>query len=315
MDCCIFPLDTLRARLQAPCGFQRAGGFRSLYKGIHVALIGSAPGSALFFCTFEAMQVPLSVAPCGASEVTTSAVAAMGGELAASCVRAPTELFKQRLQTNTKVVNSSLLLGWRATIVRDLPFSTIQYPLYNLVKRLLGDRQDKPMEPWKAAICGSMTSALAATITTPLDLVQTRLMLEEPKKGANTILGMLQHIYKKDGCAGLFKGAVPRTVWMGLGGFIFLGSYEQAKCLFEGEHQNMCDNMCEGEHRKKGKEAGMSKVTASRLAASDVSAAAATLPSVAVSMEFHRGDDEGPRHRSKSATSLSTSSTGNWFQY
>jgi len=270
VDCCIFPLDTLRARLQAPCGFQKAGGFRSLYKGIHVALIGSAPGSALFFCTFEAMQVPLGMAPSGVlTEVTSSAVAAVGGELAASCVRAPTELFKQRLQTNTKVANSSFFLGWRATITRDLPFSTIQYPLYNLVKRLLGDRPDKPMEPWKAAICGSMTSAIAAAITTPLDLAQTRLMLKDPRVGANTIHGTLEQIYKEDGSGGLFRGVVPRTLWMGLGGFIFLGSYEQAKCLFVGEDQH------------KGKEAGMSKVTASRLAASDLSAG--TPPSLPVS--------------------------------
>lgn len=263
VDCCIYPLDTLRARLQAPGGFERAGGYRSLYRGMPIALMGSAPGSALFFCTFEAIQevsLPLGL-------LASSAVAAVGGELVASCVRSPTELFKQRRQTNSKLSKTcSIFLGWRATVARDLPFSTIQYPLYMLSKRLFGHSGDKPLEPWKAAICGSMTSAMAATITTPLDLAQTRLMLKEPGTGDSTIVGTLRSIYAQDGPGGLFKGVVPRTLWMGLGGFIFLGSYEQAKSYLEGEHQD------------KGKEAGMSMVSASRLAAHDVSNTVGPLP-------------------------------------
>lgn len=34
---------------------------------------------------------------------------------------------------------------------------------------------------------------------------------------------------KVEGVEGLFAGFVPRTIWMGLGGFVFFGAYECAK--------------------------------------------------------------------------------------
>uniref|UniRef100_A0A915L1L5 Uncharacterized protein n=1 Tax=Romanomermis culicivorax TaxID=13658 RepID=A0A915L1L5_ROMCU len=37
-------------------GFHVAGGFKSLYAGAPSVMIGSAPGSALFFCTYEAVK-------------------------------------------------------------------------------------------------------------------------------------------------------------------------------------------------------------------------------------------------------------------
>jgi solute carrier family 25 S-adenosylmethionine transporter 26 len=43
VDVALFPLDTLKTRLQSPCGFFESGGFRHLYKGVGTAAIGSAP--------------------------------------------------------------------------------------------------------------------------------------------------------------------------------------------------------------------------------------------------------------------------------
>lgn len=43
VDVVLFPLDTLKTRLQAAEGFKKAGGFKSIYKGIGPQAIGSAP--------------------------------------------------------------------------------------------------------------------------------------------------------------------------------------------------------------------------------------------------------------------------------
>jgi len=40
----LFPLDTLKTRLQSSQGLHASGSFRSLYSGIPAVLIGSAPG-------------------------------------------------------------------------------------------------------------------------------------------------------------------------------------------------------------------------------------------------------------------------------
>lgn len=42
-DMVLFPLDTLKTRLQAEQGFRQAGGFKAVYKGIGAQAIGSAP--------------------------------------------------------------------------------------------------------------------------------------------------------------------------------------------------------------------------------------------------------------------------------
>ena len=45
---------------QAPQGFSRAGGFRGIYSGLGPALVGSAPGAALFFLTYDSAKHFLS---------------------------------------------------------------------------------------------------------------------------------------------------------------------------------------------------------------------------------------------------------------
>lgn len=52
----LFPLDTIKTRLQSSEGFWKAGGFRGVYKGLWAAAAGSAPGAALFFSVYETMK-------------------------------------------------------------------------------------------------------------------------------------------------------------------------------------------------------------------------------------------------------------------
>lgn len=43
VDVTLFPLDTLKTRIQSEQGFWKAGGFREIYKGIGPIAVGSAP--------------------------------------------------------------------------------------------------------------------------------------------------------------------------------------------------------------------------------------------------------------------------------
>src|SRR5215469_10028856 len=53
VDLSLYPLDTLKTRLQSSTGFLASGGFTGIYRGVGSAITGSAPGAALFFCTYE----------------------------------------------------------------------------------------------------------------------------------------------------------------------------------------------------------------------------------------------------------------------
>lgn len=53
VDIALFPIDTVKTRLQSERGFWRSGGFKGIYKGLAPAAAGSAPTAALFFCAYE----------------------------------------------------------------------------------------------------------------------------------------------------------------------------------------------------------------------------------------------------------------------
>uniref|UniRef100_A0A8D2GC58 Mitochondrial S-adenosylmethionine carrier protein n=1 Tax=Theropithecus gelada TaxID=9565 RepID=A0A8D2GC58_THEGE len=53
VDLILFPLDTIKTRLQSPQGFNKAGGFRGIYAGVPSAAVGSFPNAAAFFITYE----------------------------------------------------------------------------------------------------------------------------------------------------------------------------------------------------------------------------------------------------------------------
>lgn len=65
VDVILFPLDTLKTRLQAAQGFRKAGGFGGIYKGIGPQAIGSAPQGTyydffLYHTYIYFIQLPMS---------------------------------------------------------------------------------------------------------------------------------------------------------------------------------------------------------------------------------------------------------------
>ncbi|KAG2009635.1 mitochondrial carrier protein RIM2 [Coprinopsis cinerea AmutBmut pab1-1] len=176
-------------------------------------------------------------------------IAASTGEVAACLVRVPTEVVKTRMQTSTygalgtsswaavKLVLAQegikgLYRGYGITVMREIPFTSIQFPLYEFFKSTLSRKLDKqPLPAYEAALCGSLAGGIAAALTTPLDVLKTRVMLDtrDPsKRQLPSITTRLRTIYTTEGWRALFSGVVPRTLWISAGGAVFLGMYELA---------------------------------------------------------------------------------------
>jgi len=248
VDLFFYPIDTLKTRLQSRQGFLASGGFKGVYKGLGSVAVGSAPGAALFFTTYDYCKrsiVP-SLFP-SLSDPIVHMMSASLGEVAACLVRVPTEVVKQRQQTaaygsgtsSARVLQlviqqggfKSLYQGFGITILREIPFSLLQFPLYEKLKSQAAKRRSLPssdqLPAHISALCGSIAGATAAALTTPLDVIKTRIMLTKQRDGAQIgIPDSFARVYREEGWPALWKGIVPRTIWIGLGGAVFLGVYE-----------------------------------------------------------------------------------------
>lgn len=274
VDIALFPIDTLKTRLQAPGGFLHAGGFRGIYNGLGAAALGSAPGAAFFFVTYELMK-PITLQhleqldTLKAPEPLSHMLAASIGEVAACLVRVPTEVVKAKMQTAKHTptlwatveavlrekphgtgglgstgsrmstnwitpLTGGLYRGYGITLFREIPFAMIQFPLYEAMKQMWARQQeDSQVGAMVAAACGSFSGAVAGGLTTPLDVLKTRLMLGMDKDGIpyRNVADVFKRTIEQEGRAALWKGIEPRVMWISIGGFVFFGAYEGSKQL------------------------------------------------------------------------------------
>ncbi|KAK4178706.1 putative mitochondrial carrier protein PET8 [Triangularia setosa] len=270
VDLTLFPLDTLKTRLQSPAGFFSSGGFRGIYRGVGSCLVGSAPGAAFFFSTYEYSKSFLSAnfppLPTSPNQTSTPAyhhmLSASLGEIAACAVRVPTEVVKQRAQAGHHGGSSAqafkaiirqygtlgavgvwkeLYRGWTITIIREVPFTVLQFPLWEGLKSwgrgrkqrtgrgLFGDSSSTStsteVSAPESALYGSVAGGFAAAVTTPLDVLKTRVMLSTEKQ---SMFKVMTDILRENGVRPFFAGIGPRVMWISIGGAIFLGSYQWA---------------------------------------------------------------------------------------
>ena len=179
-------------------------------------------------------------------------VAASLGEIAACAVRVPTEVVKQRAQARQYPSSMSALSsilsqrsaigltgvwrelyrGWSITVFREVPFTVIQFPLWEALKSFrLRQTGESKITAWESGLIGSFAGAVAAGITTPLDVLKTRMMLAKEKRG---VVGLAKEVWAEGGAGSFFRGIGPRTMWISIGGAIFLGSYQWAYNALEG---------------------------------------------------------------------------------
>ncbi|CAB4008530.1 S-adenosylmethionine mitochondrial carrier [Paramuricea clavata] len=245
VDIALFPLDTIKTRVQSAQGFLKAGGFHGVYSGLGSAAAGSAPAAATFFCTYEIVKSSALWLP-NVPTPYIHMVAASIGELTSNVVRVPFEVVKQRAQANRKLSSlqtfkytwtqegfKGLYRGYWNTVFREVPFSFIQYPLWEFLKMRWSRYQSHPVHSWQSSVCGAVSGGLAAALTTPLDVAKTRVMLAKkdcPTTKVNPFRVLIL-IGKDEGLKKLFSGIVPRVLWISIGGAIFLGIYDESRTL------------------------------------------------------------------------------------
>lgn len=189
------------------------------------------------------------------------------------------------MQTLRKFRSRPLALwrGYGALTTRNLPHTAMQFPLFERFKAAISDANDarkkrtgRENERMTLLERGAITAtaagtagAISAVITTPIDVVKTRIMLaaattfaSQQTEGASSSatagnapvdatgrssakaasapapklssMAIAREIVAQQGWKGLFRGGALRGVWTMLGSGLYLGVYESGRLYLAG---------------------------------------------------------------------------------
>ncbi|KAG9186760.1 hypothetical protein G6011_09868 [Alternaria panax] len=218
VDLLVYPLDTIKTRIQSPqyaklytdtqTGKVDPKLFRGVYQGVGSVIVATLPSSGAFFTTYEHTKSLFTrwntnskgdgILPIAFVHASASSLA----ELVSCALLTPAEVIKQ----NAQMVSSSSSLSQNATIQtlqrfrsnplalwrgyaalagRNLPFTAMQFPLFERLKAGIKAYRDEKgltrggiMEMgFITAVSAGSAGAVAAVVTTPVDVVKTRVML------------------------------------------------------------------------------------------------------------------------------------------
>lgn len=203
--CAMFPVDTLKTRMQAgsppcrpPLGLRAAlltENPAALYRGLSAMVLGAGPAHAVYFYVYEMSKKVLSMN----QNPNNPLIHASSGILATVCsdaVFTPMDTIKQRLQLDNSPYKGvmdcirtvrrqegigALFKSYKTTVVMNAPFTAVHFATYEAAKRMLVEVSPESAEEERLVVhatAGAAAGAIAAAVTTPLDVVKTQLQCQ-----------------------------------------------------------------------------------------------------------------------------------------
>ena len=216
----------------------RNEGFRGLYSGVLPQLVGVAPEKAIKLTVNDLVRGKFTEVKTGAIPVQAEILA--GGSAGACQVifTNPLEIVKIRLQIQGEAAKAAsrdgeqftkrsalwivrnlglkgLYKGASACLLRDVPFSAIYFPTYSHLKKdLFGESPTKKLGVLQLLTSGAIAGMPAAYLTTPCDVIKTRLQVEARKGDTtyNSIRDCARKVMREEGFKAFWKGGPARVI-------------------------------------------------------------------------------------------------------
>ncbi|KAL2866235.1 citrin [Aspergillus lucknowensis] len=247
----VYPIDLVKTRMQnqrtsrvgerlynnsIDCARKviRNEGFLGLYSGVIPQLIGVAPEKAIKLTVNDLVRGWFTNKENGKIKWFHEILA--GGSAGACQVifTNPLEIVKIRLQVQGEIAKNvegaprrsalwivrnlglmGLYKGASACLLRDVPFSAIYFPTYSHLKSdFFGESRTHKLGVVQLLTAGAIAGMPAAYLTTPCDVIKTRLQVEA-RKGEVKYNG-LRHcaatIWRDEGFKAFFKGGPARIL-------------------------------------------------------------------------------------------------------
>jgi solute carrier family 25 (mitochondrial aspartate/glutamate transporter), member 12/13 len=216
----------------------RNEGARGLYSGVLPQLVGVAPEKAIKLTVNDLVRGKFTEVKTGAIPVPAEILA---GASAGGCqviFTNPLEIVKIRLQVQGEAAKAAsrdgeqftkrsalwivrnlglkgLYKGASACLLRDMPFSAIYFPTYSHLKKdLFGESPTKKLGILQLLSAGAIAGMPAAYLTTPCDVIKTRLQVEARKGDTtyNNIMDCARKVMREEGFKAFWKGGPARVI-------------------------------------------------------------------------------------------------------
>ncbi|CAG8714964.1 5568_t:CDS:2, partial [Racocetra fulgida] len=207
-------------------------GLLGLYSGLGPQLVGVAPEKAIKLTVNDFFRARFKNKETGAIPIFYEI---LSGGIAGGCqviFTNPLEIVKIRLQIQGEVAKNvdiprksalniikdlglfGLYRGASACLLRDIPFSGIYFTTYAHIKKdIFGEGPNKKCGIVELLIAGAVAGMPAAYLTTPADVIKTRLQVEVRKgqTGYSGIFDAYRKILREEGLKAFFKGGPARV--------------------------------------------------------------------------------------------------------
>ncbi|KAF3438070.1 hypothetical protein FNV43_RR20826 [Rhamnella rubrinervis] len=114
-----------------------------------------------------------------------------------------------------------LYAGYWSTLARDVPFAGLMVMFYEGLKEFAEyGKQKLNINPnfhvnssLEGLVLGGLAGGFSAYLTTPLDVVKTRLQVQGSTLRYNGWFDAIRDIWVTEGTKGMFRGSIPRITW------------------------------------------------------------------------------------------------------
>ncbi|KAJ7956465.1 Mitochondrial carrier protein, expressed [Quillaja saponaria] len=114
-----------------------------------------------------------------------------------------------------------LYAGYWSTLARDVPFAGLMVVFYETLKdvteygkkKWLPNSSTHPYSSLEGLVLGGLAGGFSAYLTTPLDVVKTRLQVQGSTLRYNGWFDAICSIWRSEGAKGMFRGSIPRITW------------------------------------------------------------------------------------------------------
>jgi hypothetical protein len=185
------------------------------------------------------MQAPAFAQAIEAQGATQQGVAARVGGIVSASARQLLNSFREEINSPSGV--RSLWRGLAPTLLRDVPFSMIYWLGFERIRAALEERlqasEESAIDRFTVAFAaGAVSGAVAATVTTPFDVVKTRMQIQLYKMrhlpdAQAEVMPMIHRIVAEEGASGMFAGLGARLAKVAPACAIMISSYEVSKLL------------------------------------------------------------------------------------